>query len=281
MRLDAHQHFWTLARRDYAWLTPEFPAIYRDFGPGDLEPLLWRNGVEGTIAVQAAPSVAETEYLLSLADDHEWIRGVVGWIDFEADDAIAQLTYLARNTKLVGIRPMLENMPRSDWIRDAARAPVLAAMSDRGLALDALVRPAHLEHIVAVADSLPDLTIVIDHAGKPTIGDREGFAHWARSIAAAADRPNVACKLSGLLSEAPVDTPIEVVQDYVDVLIARFGPERLIWGSDWPVLLVAAGYDEWVAASQTLLNALDAVEQDAVFGENACRTYGLTSESNC
>lgn len=279
MRIDAHQHFWSLARGDYGWLTPDLPILYRDFLPADLAPLLKEHGIDGTIAVQAAPSIEETEYLLALAETVPWIRGVVGWIDFESNDAVEQIARLARHSKLVGLRPMLQDIARDDWILDTARAAPLAAMIDAGLAIDALIRPVHLVHIDALARRHPALTIVIDHAAKPAIGDTATFDYWRSGIAALGRHPNVHCKLSGLMTEAPARSETTTFESYVDALLVSFGPERLLWGSDWPVLLMAGSYGRWSAITDRLLSTLDDRSIAAIRGGNACRIYKLAREN--
>lgn len=280
MIIDAHQHFWSLARGDYDWLTPDLATLYSDFLPADLAPLLSDNRIDGTVAVQAAATIAETEYLLALADANPWIRGVVGWVDFEAYDAVAQIERLARHHRLVGLRPMLQDIARNDWILDTARVAPLAAMIDAGLVFDALIRSAHLASIDTLAARYPLLTIVIDHAAKPMIGDPTRFDHWRAGIAALGRHANVHCKLSGLMTEAPPNADRAMLQPYVDALIASFGPRRLLWGSDWPVVLMAGDYARWLAITGDLLAALDCASIAEIRGGNACRIYKLTSEDN-
>lgn len=282
MLIDAHQHFWSLARSDYDWLTPDLNVLYRDFLPADLVPMLSDNRIDGTVAVQAAATIAETEYLLSLADTNPWIRGVVGWVDFEADDAVAQIERLARHPRLVGLRPMLQDMARHDWIIDAARAAPLAAMIDAGLVFDALIRPVHLASIDTLAARFPALIIVVDHGAKPVIGDPTRFDHWHAGITALSRHANVHCKLSGLMTEAPANVDRTRLQPYLDALIASFGPRRLLWGSDWPVVLLAGDYARWLSITGDLLAgaALDHASIAAIRGGNACRIYKLTNEDD-
>jgi L-fuconolactonase len=273
--IDAHQHFWSLAREDYGWLTPDLAALYRDFLPADLHPLLAREGVDKTIAIQAAETVAETEFLLALADAHPWIAGVVGWIDFEAADAVERLGRLARHHRLVGIRPMLQDLRDAEWILADTRRPVLAAMAERGLVLDALIRPRHLSVIQRLAERQDALTIVVDHAAKPAIDDGASFASWRAGIGALALRGNVHCKISGLLTEAPAGATAAALQPYVDVLLEAFGPGRLLWGSDWPVLLLAGDYGHWSSMTDELLASLAPADIANIRGGNAARVYGI------
>ncbi len=272
MRIDAHQHFWRLSRGDYGWLTPELAPIYRDFMPGDLAPLLAAAGIARTILVQAAPSAAETAFLLDIAQTTPFVAGVVGWVDFTAPNAAATIATLSQNPRLVGLRPMIHDIADPDWMLHPQLEPAFAAMQRLGLVFDALVRPVHLARLIALADRHPALAIVVDHAAKPDIASGR-LDPWQRDMLALSARPNVACKLSGLVTEAGAGWTIDRLRPYVAPLIAYFGPQRLIFGSDWPVCTLAAGYGEWSAAVETLLAGLAPAERQAVFGGNAERVY--------
>ena len=272
MRIDAHQHFWRLARGDYGWLTPALPAIHRDFLPDDLAPLLARAGIARTILVQAAPTVAETEFLLELAAETEFVAGVVGWVDFLAADAPQVIARLARNPLLVGLRPMVHDIADPDWLVSPALAPALQVMIDHRLVFDALVRPQHLSRLLLLLDRWPGLAVVVDHGAKPAIRARR-FEPWRVDIAAIAERPQAACKLSGLVTEAAPDWTTDDLEPYVMHLLATFGPHRVLWGSDWPVVTLAAEYERWLAASQRLLEDLTPFEREAVMGGTAARVY--------
>ncbi|MCA9289859.1 MAG: amidohydrolase family protein [Phycisphaerales bacterium] len=276
-RIDAHQHFWRPARGDYGWLVPSMTALYRDFEPADLAPRLDACGIDGTVAVQAAPTVAETEFLLDLASSpSSFIRGVVGWIDLGAPDAVTTLDRLATNPRLRGIRPMIQDKPDDRWMLRPAHGPALRALADRGLVFDALVRPQHLSVLLTFVDRHPDLRVVVDHGAKPTIvaGGAE-FAPWAQSMVDLARRPNVVCKLSGLVTEASHQWTVRDLRPFADVLFETFGTERVIWGSDWPVLTTVATYEQWWDATEALVATLSADERDAVMGGNAVTIYGL------
>jgi len=275
VRIDAHQHFWSLGRGDYHWLTPASDCLYRDFEPGDLQPLLARNGILGTVAVQSAATVAETEYLLSLANAHPWILGVVGWIDIDSPDVASHIDALALNPKVVGVRPMLQDLVEVDWILHPRRATVLKALSETGLVFDALIKPAHLAVVATLAARYPNLPIVIDHGAKPHIGDTETLFAWAQGISILSDHPQISCKLSGLLTEAPAGADADDLNPYVDILLDRFGADRLIWGSDWPVLELASDYDGWSRMSDDLLAGLTDEAIAAIRGGNARRIYNL------
>jgi L-fuconolactonase len=272
MRVDAHHHVWRLARGDYGWLTPDLP-IHRDYGLDDLRPLL--GDIEATVLVQAVPTEAETRFLLEVAaGSGGLVRGVVGWADLAAPDAPARIAALAREPLLKGLRPMLQDIPDAEWIlRDDVR-PGLAAMATHGLRLDLLVQPRHLGLIPALAARHPGLPMVIDHAGKPDIA-AGAFQPWADEIARIARETAALCKLSGLATEAGPDWDADRLAAFTDHLLQCFGPERLLWGSDWPVVELAGGYRRWREASGILLASLPGAARDDVLGGTATRFYGL------
>ncbi len=272
--IDAHQHFWRLDRRDYGWLTPAKGSIYRDFSPADLAPTLLRHGIGRTIVVQAAPTVAETRFLLDLARGTETIAGVVGWVDFAAPDGPETITRLARDSALVGLRPMVQDLADDDWLLRPDLRPSFDALIAHGLVFDALVHPRHLPRLARLVERYPQMTVVVDHGAKPPI--REGDAAldpWRADIAALAASPRVHCKLSGLVTEAAPGWRTEDLRPYTDHLLSEFGSERLLWGSDWPVVELAGGYDRWRATSLALLDSIDASSRQAVLGRNAARVY--------
>lgn len=272
MRIDAHHHLWTLARGDYGWLTPALAPIYRDFDLSDLTPLLSTSRIEGTILVQAAPTEAETMFMLGIAEAAEMVRGVVGWIDFDAADAAVRLDALIGRRLLVGLRPMVQDIADDDWLLRPALAPLLTTMTRHGLVFDALVLPRHLPQLLQVIDRHSDLQFVLDHCAKPHLATGE-IAKWKRHIAEIAKRPNMVCKLSGLVTEARADWQIADLRPAVDHVLDRFGTRRLLWGSDWPVVNLAGGYDRWFAAAESLLAGLSSAEKADVFGGNAGRIY--------
>ncbi len=275
MRIDAHHHFWRLARGDYPWLTAEaFPTLCRDFTPADLAPLIQAAGIDRTILVQAAESLDETRFLLAIADETPFVAGVVGWADFAASTGPADIDRLAEHCKLVSLRPMLQEMTETDWILRPEREAAFVALQRAGLAFDLLIKPPHLPHIPALADRYPTLHMVIDHAAKPYIAAGE-VEPWATRMRDIARRENVWCKLSGLATEAGEAWDAGKLKPYVEVLLEAFGPARLMWGSDWPVLLTAASYAEWLAAARQLTGALSETERALIFGGAAASFYGL------
>jgi L-fuconolactonase len=276
MHIDAHQHYWDPARGDYGWLTPDLDALYRTFGPADLAPLRERADVQRTVLVQAAPTVQETRYLLDLAQDDASVAGVVGWVPMLSRDAPDLIAELARHPKFKGIRPMLQDLPDDDWIVNPGLAPAVEALIAHDLAFDALIFARHVDALETFIKRFPTLRIVIDHGGKPPIRDgRSGWQRWADGITRLASLAHVHCKLSGLATEAAAGWTEATLQPYVDHLLQSFGPARLMWGSDWPVLNQNGDYLLWHSVANTLLAGLSDAERDAVFGANAATFYRL------
>ena len=274
MRIDSHQHFWRLSRGDYGWLTPDLGALHRDFEPEHLAPLLATNGISATILVQAAETDAETDFLLDVAARTPFVAAVVGWVDLAAADAPGRIAALARNPRLKGLRPMLQDMADDDFILSDAVAPALAAMVQHGVRLEALVRPHHLPRLARLRQRFPELPVVIDHAAKPGF-PISSTSDWARDLAAVAADGVTCCKLSGLVTEAGEGWTAALLSPCVDIILDLFGPERVMWGSDWPVLTLAADYGQWLAACEALLAGQDAAARAAIFGGTARRFYGL------
>jgi len=272
MRIDAHQHFWTVSRGDYGWLTPALAPIYRDFGPADLAPLLAETGIEQTILVQAAPSVAETGFLLDIAASTRSVAGVVGWADFARRGVVDEIAALAKNPLLVGLRPMVQDIADDDWLVGPELAPAFEALIAHDLILDALILPRHLSRLLVVLDRHPRLAVVVDHAAKPEIA-RGRYDPWRADLAAVAARPGTTCKLSGLVTEAGPGWTVAMLRPVVEHLLQTFGPTRLLWGSDWPVMTLAASYPTWFDATIEMIGHLPPDDQAAVLGGNAARVY--------
>ncbi len=270
MKIDAHQHFWALARGDYGWLTPDIAPLYRDFLPCDLRPHLSACGIDGTVLVQAAPTDAETTYMLSLAAQNDFIRGVVGWVDFETPDAPAQIAALAQNPKLVGLRPMIQDISDDDWMLRSDLAPAFDAMIMHGLTFDALVLPRHLKNLTKLLNRHPNLRAVIDHGAKPEIRIAK-FDDWATDMTQLARDTSAYCKLSGLVTEAKADWTLADITPYIAHLLSCFGPDRVIWGSDWPVSTLAATYQRWHDVALEIVGP----DHPRIFGGNAQKAYRL------
>lgn len=274
IRVDAHHHVWRLARGDYGWLKPESP-IYRDYGIDDIRPLLRLAGISHTMLVQAAPTEAETLFMLEQAHASAGlVRGVVGWVDLTARNAASRVAALAKDKLVRGFRPMIQDLPDPDWmLRDEIKRG-LEAMAKAGLVFDALVRPVHLPRVPNFSNRYPGLKIMIDHGGKPDVKSG-AFAGWARDMKIVARETAAYCKVSGLVTEASPDWTVDHLRPFVDHLLDVFGPGRLAWGSDWPVVNRAGGFERWWNASEILLKGLSEPDRARVLGTNAIEFYGL------
>ena len=274
-RVDSHQHFWRRDRGDYTWLTPDLSPIYRDYLPSDLAPQLATAGIGSTILVQAAATVDETRFLLSLADENDFIAGVVGWADFESADAPATIAELAADAQLVGLRPMIQDIADPDWMLRDDLAPAFEAMVDHGLVFDALVKPHHLPNLRALASRYPDLSMVLDHGAKPPLSTgADALAAWKRDIATLARETPIVCKLSGLVTEAGT-AEAAALSECTEHLLDQFGPRRLLWGSDWPVCELVCSYAQWCRTTELLLAKLEPAERALIYSDNARTTYGI------
>jgi len=277
--IDAHHHFWTTRRDDYGWLRPDDPVLYRDFGPDALAPLLCAAGVDRSVLVQAAPTLAETQWLLDIARRTEFVAGVVGWAPLDAPSCADALERISADAHLVGVRPMIQDIADDDWMLGPAVGRGLESLAARGLAFDALIHPRHLTRLRELCLRHPGLRVVVDHAAKPEI--RHGaFEAWAREIGVIARDTQACCKLSGRATEAAADWQVEELRRYVDRLLETFGPSRLMWGSDWPVVELAGGFARWREASERLLAELDAEDRAEVLGRTASRFYRLRDEAD-
>jgi L-fuconolactonase len=274
-RIDSHHHLWLLERGDHKdWLTPDIEAIHRDAKPEDIASLIGAAGIERTIAVQGAEDTGETDFLLEIAAWTPFIAGVVGWVDFESDKGVADIERLSSDPNLVGLRPMLQDVEDTRWLFRDAVQPAIGAMKAGGLTFDALVRPRHLPDLAEWAAAHPDLPIVIDHAAKPLIAWRQ-YDFWSERMRLAAARPNVHCKISGMINNAGTAWDAEKLKPYVELLLEAFGPDRLMFGSDWPMVDLSGDYSRWVEAVETLTARLSPDEQAQIFGGTAARFYGV------
>lgn len=276
MIIDAHQHFWQVARGDYHWMSPDVGVLYRDYMPEDLRPVLHRAGVGRTVLVQAAETEAETAFLLDLAERTDFVAGVVGWLDFDDAGLPGKLEQLLRRPKFVGLRPMLQDTADDAYILRPRVLDNLRHVASLGLPFDILSFPRHLPHVLKALDRVPDLRAVVDHISKPPIA-AGGLDGWAEDMARLAARPNLWCKLSGMVTEADHKAwGPEDLRPFVQHVFDLFGPDRVMFGSDWPVCLRAASYAEVLNALRTLLDPqLDAAAMAKVYGDNAGAFYRL------
>jgi len=276
--VDAHHHFWRVDRGDYGWLSPELgEPLYRDYLPADLAPLLRRAGVDRTVLVQAAPTEAETAFLLDLAGRTDFVAGVVGWLDLEDPAFEVKLDGWMKHPKFVGLRPMLQDLDDDAYILRPGAIAALRAVAERGVAFDFLTFPRHLGNVAEALEAVPTLRATIDHISKPDIASG-AFEPWARDLARVAAFPGVHCKLSGMITEARHDawSPGDL-RPYVEHVLKAFGPERLMFGSDWPVCLLAGSYAEAFNALRAVLDPLlSGARQAGVYGGNAIRFYRLS-----
>jgi L-fuconolactonase len=276
--VDAHHHLWDPARFDYPWLTDDLATIRRRFGPEDLAPLVERAGVDRTVLVQTISSLDETREFLATAAATDYIAGVVGWVDLTdvaVADTIAALAAGEGGSRLVGIRHQVHDEPDPDWLLRSDVNRGIAAVGAGGLVYDLLVRPRELPAALDTVRAHPDISFVIDHLAKPPIKFGE-LEPWLSLLRPFGTLDNVTCKLSGLVTEADWGSwRLDDLQPFVDAAIEIFGSDRLMFGSDWPVCLLAATYDEVVEAARAATAGLSGDEHDQVFGETARRVYGI------
>ena len=279
MRIDAHQHFWRYHRAGYGWMgeAADMQVLRRDWLPQDLAPLLQAQDIGGCIAVQARADEVENDFLLELADQHPFVRAVVGWVDLFSHEAPAHLAHWRRHPRFRGVRHLLQDDPDvAATLQDPRFEHGVSTVQAQGLVYEILVRgPAQLAHVPAFSARHDAHWLVLDHLGKPQIGG-DSEAEWARHLRTLGAQPHVLCKVSGLVTE--VVTPQldrDTLHRHLDTALEAFGPDRLMFGSDWPVCLLRAGYAEVAALIRDWSAALSRDEQDQLFGGTAARCYGL------
>ncbi|KAA8783779.1 amidohydrolase family protein [Paenibacillus amylolyticus] len=275
MKLDAHQHFWNYNIRDYGWIGEEMSVIQRSFLPEDLEPILTDSGVSGCVAVQARQSLEETEWLLELADKHDFIKGVVGWVDLRSEEASSQLEKFAANPWLKGVRHVIQDEPDVKFVLREDFQRGIALLEQHNLAYDLLVSKEQLPYAVELVQKFPQQRFVIDHLAKPDIKAGIG-SPWKETIEAIATYPNVYCKLSGMVTEADWNKwTQEDFAPYLDTVLQAFGPKRVMYGSDWPVCTVAGTYAQVFDLLKMHVQSLSEAEQQMIFGDNCAAFYKL------
>ncbi|MBK5443306.1 amidohydrolase [Peribacillus sp. TH24] len=276
MIIDAHQHFWKIDRADYSWLSKDMGVLYQDYLPEDLDPLLEKQGIAGTVLIQAAPTYEETLFLLSLYERYYWIYGVVGWIDLSSPAFPKKLDSLMKRPGIVGLRPMLQDLENSDWILQEQVIENLKWLIRYNLPLDLLINNKHISSILTLLKTLPNLMTVIDHMAKPNI-TKGDLSEWKEDMYALSQFPNVWCKMSGLMTqENPAMWKTEDFEPYIHHIVQTFGPSRLLFGSDWPVCLSAGSYDDALQIiKRNLPENLSDKEMDKIFSNNAKAFYKL------
>lgn len=279
MIIDAHQHFWKYDPALYGWMDDGIASLRRDYLPLHLGLYLKNLGIDRTILVQAAESLADNPFMLHMAQESGFVGGVVAWLDLAAPDAVAQIKALSATPLIKGIRPVLQGIAQTDWVLGPNVMRALEATAEQGLRFDALITPRHFDVMDTLATRLPDLNIVIDHAAKPVFSGRNAApeTQWLDGMRALAAHPRMHCKISGLSTEFGNGWDTCQFQPYVDHLLAVFGPARLMWGSDWPVLELAGSYPQWFRAFHDLVSGLNSPDKALIMGGTAAKFYGVTS----
>lgn len=276
MRIDSHQHYWKADRGDYHWMSPAVAILCRDHLPADLLPSLQRHNIDKTILVQAAQTVAETDFLLDLAANDDTIAGVVGWLDMDDSSFPAQFAKFRTRKKFIGLRPMLQDIEDDRWILRPRVLESLQLVADADFPFEFLTYTRHLPFVLEALEKTRGLRAVIDHVSKPEIR-AANLEPWLTLMTQAAQHPNLYCKLSGMITEADHQTwaPADL-RPYVEHVVQCFGVDRVMFGSDWPVCLLAGSYDRVIGALREILAPqLDDETEQKVFGANAARFYKL------
>lgn len=277
IQIDSHQHYWKLSRGDYHWLSEDLGIIYQDYLPGDLEEDLKKSNIDRTIVVQAAPTIEETQFLLSLAKEEDTIAGVVGWLDFESPQFESDLQELIKDSYFVGVRPMIQGIEDDAWVLKPQVLKSIHILHERKVPLDLLVLPKHLPYILELCIQIPDLKGVINHLAKPDIKNHK-LDPWREDLKKIAQFENMYCKLSGMVTEADHKhwSPNDL-RPYVEHTLNIFGHKRVMFGSDWPVCLLAADtyMDVYEALQQVLPEGFSQDDRQALMGLNAARFYSL------
>ena len=278
LTVDTHNHYWDIARSDLYWMTPDLTLLQRSFTPPDLKPEMERVGVDRSVIVQAAKSRWDNLWWLVLAERYDYVGAVVGWVDLEDPAVGVTLDEYRRHPAFRGVRATCENEPDPEWLARPEVRRGIGEVARRGLTLDLLVRTPHLPLLPRLAEERPDLPMVVDHLAKPPLasGDAGDLDEWARGIAALAPYPHLWAKVSGLLTEAGAEPTAETLRPAVQHALATFGAGRLMWGSDWPVCLLAADYETSYRTTRAALGPLSDANRAAIYGGNAVRFYRVT-----
>ena len=273
--VDSHHHFWDVGKLDYPWMPPGENVLRRNYLPQDLAPLLERNEVSRTVVVQASHSLEEANFLLALAEANDLVAGVVAWVDLRSPNVGRVLDELGRRPKLVGIRHQVHDEADESWLTGAEVIRGLKELEQRELTYDLLLRPPHLKYVPRLVEEVPGLRMVVDHIAKPLIA--QGVMEpWASDTAAVAAMPGIYCKISGMVTEADhARWSADDLRPYVSHVIERFGFDRLMWGSDWPVCLLAATYDQVLRVALDAVGPVSDEERAKLMGRNAIDFYRL------
>jgi len=275
MRIDAHQHFWKIGKYDYIWMSPDMGVLYDDYGPEGVTPELQRHHIDKSILVQTISSLEETKWFLELAEENLFIAGVVGWVDLKNPAVGETLEEIRQDPKLVGIRHQVHDEPDVNWLLREDVKNGLRELGKRSVPYDLLIRPQHLQTSIDIAKAFPELPLVVDHIAKPTIAKQQ-WDDWAKGMKLLAECENVFCKLSGMITEADWNNwKPEDIKPYVEYLIEIFGTQRCMFGSDWPICLLAGTYSNVVEALEESTQNLSSSEHSDIWGSTVTRFYKL------
>lgn len=275
-RVDTHQHFWNLSEVVYSWLVPEYGPIYNTFEAHHLEPQVKAAGIDKTVLVQSANSYEDTAYMLKVADQNGWIGGVIGWWNLlNPEETGHRIEMYRKHPKFRGMRHLIHTEPDPDWVVQDVVIESLKIMANAGMIFEVVaVYPNHLKHVPTLSAKVPNLRMVIDHLAKPPIAAKE-MSPWSDQMKAAAENPNVYAKVSGLNTAASPNWDAAELKPYIDFAVQTFGVDRLMFGSDWPVCILAGDYNKvWVETNKALASYSQA-EQDAILGGTALKVYNL------
>ncbi len=275
-QIDSHHHLWRYNDRDYVWMSDAMNLLRRDYLADELKDNLESAGIDGTVVVQARQSLEETQWLLEVASQHPFIRGVVGWVPLIAPDVGDVLARLVSDRNLKAVRHVLHDEPDDDYMLRNDFNRGIGCLRGHGLVYDILIFARHLENTIRFVDKHPEQPFVVDHIAKPAISERGFDEHWAAQIRELSRRVHVSCKLSGVVTEVRDRAwTVDLLRPYFESVLDAFGTDRLMFGSDWPVCLLRCGYEEWAATVRDLIRELSDAEQAQIMGPNACRLYGL------
>lgn len=275
LKIDSHQHFWIFDPVRDSWINDQMLAIKRDFPPVDLLPVLQQHGIDGCVSVQASQTDDETMFLLDHAAANPFVKGVVGWVNLQADDLENQLVQYENHDKLKGFRHVLQSEPDDEYMLQPAFQKGIATLGKYGYTYDILIFPQHLPFANQLVGNFPNQQFVVDHLAKPHIRDKK-ISGWQKDIEVLAKHENVSCKISGMLTEADWGNwKVDDFTPYLDIIFNAFGPARVMFGSDWPVCLLAGGYEGTMQVTQNYVAKLSATEQEQFWGGNAISFYSL------
>jgi L-fuconolactonase len=275
MVIDSHHHFWRYSQAEYGWITESMSILRRDFLPSDLKSEISRTSVEAVVSVQARQSVTETQWLLELAEKNDFVRGVVGWVPLCSPELERDLEQFAGNSKLKAVRHVLQDEADDDFMLRPDFARGIGMLKDFDLRYDILIFERHLPQAIKLVDRHPELIFILDHIAKPRIKENI-VSPWKKNLVELARRPNVYCKLSGMVTEADHQSwTVAQLRPYVESALEAFGPRRLMFGTDWPVCLLACKYDRWYEIVSEFASCLSTAERGRLMGESAAEAYGL------